>query len=166
MTALNTEIENATRMTLNTDTEKWWLWTPKLRSDDDGSERQAENTMMALKAETKKWWWLWTAKTENMIMMAPNAETENAGGWLWTPILRSDDDDSERQAENTMMALKAETKKWWWLWTPKIENVIMMAPNTETENAARMALNTDIEKWWWWLWTSGRKHDDGSESRN
>ena len=68
MTALNTEIENATRMTLNTDTEKWWLWTPKLRSDDDGSERQEENTMMALKAETKKWWWLWTPKTENMTL--------------------------------------------------------------------------------------------------
>ena len=32
----------------------WWLWTSKLGSNDDDSERQPENTMMALNAETKK----------------------------------------------------------------------------------------------------------------
>ena len=41
---------------------------PKLRSDDDGSERQAENVMMmALNIET-----------QNAMMMALNAEIENA----------------------------------------------------------------------------------------
>ena len=41
MMALNAETENVMRMTLNTDTEKWWLWTPN------------ENVMMALNAETE-----------------------------------------------------------------------------------------------------------------
>ena len=34
MMALNVEIENEMRMALNADTEKWWLWMPKLRSGD------------------------------------------------------------------------------------------------------------------------------------
>ena len=29
MMALNVETENATRIALNTDTDEWWLWTPK-----------------------------------------------------------------------------------------------------------------------------------------
>ena len=29
---------------------------------------------------------------------------------------------SERQTENVMMALNAETEKWWWLLTPKLRN--------------------------------------------
>ena len=50
MMALNVETEDAMMMALNAETEnvtlniklkmRWWLWTPKLRSDDDGSERQ------------------------------------------------------------------------------------------------------------------------------
>ena len=39
MMALNAETENTTRMTLNTDTEKWWLWTPN------------EDAMMTLNAK-------------------------------------------------------------------------------------------------------------------
>ena len=57
---------------LNVETEKrWWLWMPKLKSNDDDSEhrnwkydykRQTENAMMALNTETEKRWWLWTPK--------------------------------------------------------------------------------------------------------
>ena len=64
--ALNTELRmmktlNAVTekmVALNAETEKWgWLWTSKLRSDDDGSERwnwkcdserQTENATIAL----------------------------------------------------------------------------------------------------------------------
>ena len=73
MKALNVVTEKM--VALNTETEKrGWLWTSKLRSNDDGfehqnwkcnSERQIENTMMALNVETKKWWWLWTPKLRN-----------------------------------------------------------------------------------------------------
>ena len=41
-------------------------------------------------------------------MMALNAKTENA---TLNVNLESDDDDSERQTENTVMALNAKTKK-------------------------------------------------------
>ena len=77
MMALNAETENAMRMTLNTETEKWWLWTPKLRSGDDDSEPQ--NWKM----------WLWTSNWKSM--MALNIETENVTlniklkVWLWKP---------------------------------------------------------------------------------
>ena len=48
----------------------WWLWMPKLRSDNDGSEcRNWETTMMALNAET-----------ENAMRMALNADTKK--WWL------------------------------------------------------------------------------------
>ena len=43
-----------------------WLWTPTLRSDNDGSERR-----------TKMWWWLWTLKPGNATMMALKAKTKN-----------------------------------------------------------------------------------------
>ena len=109
-------------MALNAKTQKrqWWLWTPKLKSDNDGSERQHwEVITMALNAErrcddgsehrnrecdserqTRKWWWLWTPK---------RSET-----WLWAPKLRSD-------------ALNVETEKLWWLWTPKTGEVALNA---------------------------------------
>ena len=111
--ALNAEIENANRnVKLESDDgfeirnwERWWLWTPKLRSDDDGFERRN-----------------WEA------MMIPNAETENDGG-SERRNKKCDDDGSERrnweammmalnvETENVMMmALNAETeKRWWWL---------------------------------------------------
>ena len=41
MMALNAETENAMRMALNADNEKWWLWTLN------------EDVMMALNAETR-----------------------------------------------------------------------------------------------------------------
>ena len=54
-------------MALNAETEKWWwLWTSKLRSDDD-SERWNWKAMMTLNAET-----------ENATMVVLNVETENA----------------------------------------------------------------------------------------
>ena len=104
-------------------TEKWqwWLWTPKLRNDDDdferqtedatlnvdlkiddGSERRTENTVMALNVELK------------VVIMALNAETEDAT----LNVNLKTDDGSERRTENTLMTLNAETEKWWWLWTP------------------------------------------------
>ena len=77
MMALNVETKNATRITLNTDTDEWWPWTPN------------EDAMMALNVETGKatlnvklgnddgferWnqetrhWWLSGAKTENATL--------------------------------------------------------------------------------------------------
>ena len=70
-------------MTLNAETEDVTL-NVDLKIDDD-SERWTENTMMALNAETKKRW------------------------WLWTPKLRSDNDDFERQTEK-IIALEAKPK--------------------------------------------------------
>ena len=93
--ALSAETEKRWWLWTPTLRMRWgWLWTPILRSDDDDSERQAENVMMmALNAETK-----------NAMMMTLNAETENATlnvklkmwwWWLWTPQLRSDNSGSE-----------------------------------------------------------------------
>ena len=79
MTALNTEIENATRMTLNTDTEKWWLWTPKLRSDDGSEHRNWECD--SDDSESQNWKCdeddSEHQNKKNAMMMALNAETEN-----------------------------------------------------------------------------------------
>ena len=75
MMALNAETKNAMMVALNAenwecDTERqtekceserqtenqWWLWMPKLKSDNDGSERRNwKATMMALNANTEKW---------------------------------------------------------------------------------------------------------------
>ena len=86
-------------MALNAETEKrWWLCTPKLRSDGD-SERQNWEVMVALNAETKnddgferwnwEWWWLWTPKLRSdggfgrqnwEAMMTLNVEIENDDG--------------------------------------------------------------------------------------
>ena len=67
MMTLNTETENAMRMALNADTEKWWLWQPKLRSGDGSECQNWEAMMMTLNPETEKYdserqienrWWL------------------------------------------------------------------------------------------------------------
>ena len=79
-------------------------------------------------------------------MMALNAKIENV---TLNVKLRSDDGFERRNWEATMMSL-----------------------NVETENAMRMALNTETEKRWWRLWTLKLKNvtlnvklktDDGSE---
>ena len=105
---------------------QWWLWTPKLRSDEDGSkrrnwkwdsERQTENAMMALNAKTKKQWSLWMSKLRNYggsecrsweAMVARNTETEKRW-WLWT-LERETNDDSKHQTED--VALNAKLKMW------------------------------------------------------
>ena len=85
--ALNVETWEVT-ITPNTETEKrWWLWMPKLRSDNDDSECQTENTMLALNTETK------------LVMVALNAEN-----WEYDSERQTENCDSERQTEN-----------WWWL---------------------------------------------------
>ena len=71
------------------------------------SERQNED-VMALNAKMKMWLW----KSNWRPMMALNAKTRNV---TLNVKLGSNDDDSERQTENTMMALNAKTEKWWWL---------------------------------------------------
>ena len=63
MMALNVETENTTMIASNTDTDEWWLWTPKLKMRLWMSNY---GVMMALIAET-----------ENAIVMALNAKTEN-----------------------------------------------------------------------------------------
>ena len=72
------------------------------------------------------------------MMMGLNTETVN-------------DDGSECQNWEVMMALNAETKKWWWLWTPKLRS----NDGFECQNwEAMMTLNIETE------------NDDGSERRN
>ena len=129
MMALNIETDN---VTLNI----------KLRSDDGSERRNWKATMMTLNAEI-----------ENAMRMTLNADIEK--WWLWTPKLRSGDD-FERW--NWKYDFEHQTKNRWWLWTPKLRMrlwtsnwEVMMALNVETENAMRMTLNTDTEKWWWWL---------------
>ena len=61
-------------------------------SDDDGSERQTENSDGS---ERQNW----------KATMALNAELKTRW-WLWTPKLKSDDSDSERQTEK-IIALEA-----------------------------------------------------------
>ena len=142
---------------LNADTEKWRLWTPKLKSDEDGSERQYWEVMgMAL--EHRYW---------EMMGMALNADTEK--WWLWTPN------------EDAMMALNAKTDEWWWLRTPRLEMSmalnadwevmtalnaklkIVMALNAKTRTpkpksddgserqTGNATLNVKLKMWWWWL---------------
>ena len=114
-------------MALNAKTEKrWWLWTPKLRSDDDSEcqnwewwwlwtlelgsddvfERRNWEVVMDLNVETEKRWWLWTSK----LRSNNGSECQNWEWWqLWMPKLRM------------MMALIVETMKQWWLWTPRLK---------------------------------------------
>ena len=134
-----------------------WNW----RCDDDGSEhrnwkydsqRQTENAMMALNAETeKRRWWLWTPKPKMRWWWLRGLKLKMQ---LWMSSWKCDDDGSERRNwEAIMMALNAETK-----------NAMMMALNAETENAT---LNVKLKMWWWWLWTPKlRSDDDGSERQN
>ena len=78
--------------------------------------------------------------------MALNAETENT---TLNVKLRGDNGSECRNWEAIMMALNAETERWW-LWTPNED--AMMALNTETENATlNVKLGSD---------------DDGSERQN
>ena len=85
-------------MTLNAETKKqWWLWIPKLRSDNDSKRRNRE-AMVALNTETEnddgsehqKW----------KAMVALNAETKN-------------DDGTKRRNWEAMKALNAKNEKWW-----------------------------------------------------
>ena len=132
-------------MTLNAKTEKrWWLWTPnwkammalnaKLKSDD-GSERQNWKAMRALNAKLRR--------------DDDDSERQTEDATL-NVDLKTDDGSERRNWKATMMALNAETEKWWWwLWTSNWE--VITTPNAETEDAT---LNMDM------------KIDDGSECRN
>ena len=76
---------------------RWWLWTPKLKSDNDGFEcRNWEAIMMALNAETEKWW-LWTLKLRN----DGGSERAKLEKWLWTPNWKCD-----------MMTLNVINREW------------------------------------------------------
>ena len=112
MMTLNAEAENATRMALNTDTEKWWLWTPN------------EDAMMALNAKNEKWW-LWTPNWKCGTV------TPNVVNREWTVALNAErrcDDGSERR-NRECHSDGSECQNWkhdserqsgkWWLWTPK-----------------------------------------------
>ena len=73
--------------------------------------------VMALNAEAEKWWW-WLWKSNWEVITTLNVETKDAT----LNVNLKTDDGSERRTENTVMALNAETKKWWWLWTPKLRS--------------------------------------------
>ena len=197
----------------------WWLWM----SSWEG--------MVALNVQTKKRWWFWMSNYGEMMTLnawmwerrlperlklrrdsGSECQTEERW-WLWTPNWKYDNDglerqnwkcDSQRQAENAMMALNAETEMWFrtpneakhgskrrnercngferrmkmWLWTPNWDVILKrrtkqnMALNARMSNV--MALNVEwrcgsesrTKRRWWWLWTSNWKHDDGSERWN
>ena len=101
MMALNVETENTTMITLNTDTDEWWLWTPN------------EDAMKTLNAETGK---VMALNANEDAMMALN--TKRSETWLWGVImspnvkLRSDNG-SERW--NRERKSERQTRKWWWL---------------------------------------------------
>ena len=148
--------------------------------------------MVALNVQTKKRWWFWMSNYGEMMTLnawmwerrlperlklrrdsGSECQTEERW-WLWTPNWKYDDDgperqnwkcDSQRQAENAMMALIAETEKWrWWFWMPKLKMWWwwLWMPNPKM--------------WWWWLWVPKLKmqlwmsnwkcDDDGSECWN
>ena len=132
MMALNAETENTTRMALNTDTEKWWLWMPN------------EDAMMALNAKTEKWWlctpnWKCGMVTSNVVnrewMVALNAkrrcgserQTETKHGSERQTKTdnyerQAKEDDSERNRWEDMVALNVKLRNDQWLWTPKWNN--------------------------------------------
>ena len=135
LTSLNVKLR---RTTLNVKLRRTTLKV-KLRRNDDDSEPQN---------------WKYNSKhqTENMMMMALNAETENA----------------------TRMAPNTDTEKWW-LWTPNEDT--MMALNVKmkqnrTLNAEMGDVVTLDVKWRnrsgrqakMWLWTPILR-SDGSERR-
>ena len=114
MTALNAKLrsdDDSERQTKNSDgyehqTEKrWWLWTPKLRT-----------MIMALNAELKTVVTTLNAKTEDATLNVDlkiddgsERRTEKWQWWLWTPKLRSDDDDSERQTKDATLNVDLKT---------------------------------------------------------
>ena len=57
---------------------------PKLRSDDDDSERQTEDATLNVDLKTDD---------------GSERRTQKRQWWLWTPKLKSNDDDPERQTE-------------------------------------------------------------------
>ena len=165
----------------------WWPWTPKLRSDDDGSW---------VPKPKMRWWWLWTPKLKMLLWMS-SWKCDDDGSECWK--LRSDNDgserrnwkcDSEHRAENvTMMALNAEN----WeaiMMTHERRNQKCDDDGSECRNweVMMMALNAKLKMWWWWLWMPKQKmrwwwlwmpklkmrlwtsnwkcDDDGSECRN
>ena len=163
-------------MALNAKTEKrWWLWTPNWKvmkalnaktENNDGSERQSRECDS--EHQTRKWWWLWTPRPKmwwgwpwTPILRSDNDDSERRTKmwcWLWMSKLKSDDDDYERRTGNTVMALNAKTEKRWWLWTPNWKAI--MALNAKLKIV--MALNAKTEKRQW-LWMPKLKSDDDSE---
>ena len=123
---------------------------------DDGSERQTERR-----------WWLWTPKLRDDN--GSEHQTENADGFEcrdWEEIV------ALKSKWKILMALNAETKKWWRLWTSKLRS----GDNFERRDWEEIvALNAKAEKWWWlwtlngkcWcLWMLRLRSDDGSERWN
>ena len=116
-------------MTLNVEIEE---------HDNDGSERQ---NWKCDEDGSERWNWkmrLWTSNWRQT--MALNAETETV---TLNVKLRSDDDDSEHQIENTMTTPNVETEKRWWLWMPN-EEVALMTPNV-VNCKWTVALNTKLQ---------------------
>ena len=159
MMALNAEIENATRMALNTDIEKWWLWIPN------------EDAMMALNAKNEKWW-LWTPNWK-CGMVTPNVVNREWTvalyakwniAWLWTS--NEDVDLNAKQKQNTALNTKLKLitmsvklrkitpsvidEKTWWLWTSSWE----MINGSERQNETTMPLNAEMKRR---LWTPNQK---------
>ena len=171
MMTLNAETENAMRMALNADTEKWWLWLPKLRSDDDDSEPQ--NWKMQLWTSNWKLMMALNVETENMTLnfklRSDGSESRNWEAMMMTLNPETEKCDSKRQTEKLMMALNVKTEN-------VTLNVKLRSDGSECQNwEAVMALNAEIEKRWWWLWTPKLKNvtlnvklkiDDGSKRRN
>ena len=137
---------------------KMWIWMSieNVALNDERSETwlRTPKRMIGNGFECRYW-----------EVMALNTETENV---TLNVKLRSDDGSDRR---NRKCDEDGSERRYW--------EVIMMALNTETENAMRMALNADTKKWWRWLWTTKlkmrwgwlwmpilRSDNNGSERRN
>ena len=123
---------------------------PKLKRDDDGSKRRNQKCDDG-GFECRNWKCDSECQTENVMMMALNAETEKQRWWLWTLKLRCD---SERRTKQNMalntgmsdvMALNAEwrygSKRWTKMW--------FRTPNeakhgSERRTKQNMALNAEM----------------------
>ena len=107
--------------------------------------------------QNKKGWWLWTLKLE--IRLWTSKLWNDDGSEHWTKNDEGserhnwEDGGSERWDWEMMVALNAETKKRWWLWTPKLRN----DGGFERRNwKVMVALNAETEKRWW-LWMLKRR---------
>ena len=171
MRALNAELKT-----------RWWLWTPKLKSDDGSERRNWEVMMMTLNvklksdndSERRNRGCDSECRSENVMMMALKVKTEDADG----SERPKRNNGSKRQTKNNGF----ERRNWkygdgserqkeneQWLWTPNGKRATdvemktrIWTPNgksgserqTESDSTGCRNENATLNaKWKKWLWT-------------